>query len=105
MQRVIPKAVKQLALVLLLVVPIAVQAQFTFTTNGDNTITITRYTGPDGDVVVPDTIEGLAVTSIADQAFAYVNLTNVTIGNNVISIGNSAFFHCDNLTVITVDTN
>ncbi len=40
------------ALLLLLALPEAVQAQFTFTTN-NGAITITGYTGPGGDVTIP----------------------------------------------------
>src|SRR5262245_44501712 len=46
-----------------------VQAQFTYTTNSDNTITITGYTGSGGDVAIPDTIDGMAVTTIGPNAF------------------------------------
>ena len=41
-----------LPLLLLLTLPSAVQAQFTFTTN-NGTITIKGYTGLGGDVIIP----------------------------------------------------
>jgi hypothetical protein len=53
----------------LLALPATLQAQFTFTTNADNTITITLYTGPGGAVTIPDTTNGYPVTSIGDSAF------------------------------------
>jgi len=60
----------RLLLLLLLILPATVQAQFNYTaTNG--TITITGYTGPAGSVTVPGTIDLLPVTSIGDQAFEY----------------------------------
>jgi len=46
-----------LRLLLLLALPAAVQAQFTFTTN-NGTITITGYTGPGGDVTIPSWTNG-----------------------------------------------
>src|ERR1035437_6509749 len=56
-----------LLLLLLLILPHLVQAQFNYViTNG--TITITKYTGPVTAVTIPDTINGLPVTSI-DKAF------------------------------------
>ena len=61
-------AVKLLPLLLLLALPAAVQAQFTYTTN-DGTITITGYTGPSGDLTIPDTITGLPVANIGGGAF------------------------------------
>jgi hypothetical protein len=53
---------------LLLILPAAVQAQFTYTTN-NGMITITKYTGAGGAVTTLSTIHGLPVTSIGDYAF------------------------------------
>jgi len=74
------------------------QAQFTWTTNADNTITITSYTGSGGDVTIPTNINGLTVSSIGDSAFGgCTSLTNVTIPNGVTIIGNGAFAYCSSL--------
>ncbi len=43
------------------------------------------------DVVIPDKIGGVAVTSIGDFAFANQNLTSITIPSTVTSIGKGAF--------------
>ena len=48
--------------------PAVVQAQFTFTTN-NGAITITGYTGPGGNVTIPDTTNGYPVTSIGSVRF------------------------------------
>src|SRR2546426_6019712 len=53
---------------LFLTAPDAAQAQFRYRTN-NNSITITGYTGTNGVVTVPDTINGLPVVSIADNSF------------------------------------
>lgn len=54
---------------LLLAAPAVVQAQYTYTTNSDNTLTITGYSGPWGAVTIPTNIDGLRVTSIGSYAF------------------------------------
>jgi hypothetical protein len=54
-----------------------VRAQFNFTTN-NGTLTITQYTGPGGDVIIPDMLGGLPVSAIGSQAFFQLpNLTSV----------------------------
>jgi hypothetical protein len=86
----------------LLALPAAVPAQFTLTTN-NGTITITAYTGSGGAVTIPDTTNGLPVTSIAVDAFHQSDtVTSVTIGNNITSIGQNAFFQCTNLSEVTI---
>ena len=89
---------------ILLLIPWPATAQFTYTTN-NGTITITGYTGPGGAVSIPDTITGLPVTIIGQQAFYfYTSLTSVTIPNSVTSIGDYAFSQCWSLTNITIPT-
>jgi hypothetical protein len=79
------------------------QAQFDY--SGENgAATIIGYTGPGGDVVIPDTINGLLVTSIREGVFnANDRLTSVTIPYSVTSIGKSGLANCTRLTAITVD--
>jgi hypothetical protein len=80
----------------------AMQAQdFTYT-NNNGTITITGYTGPGGNVTIPNAIDGLPVTSIGASAFSYSSITSVTIPNSVTSIGDGAFNQCLHLTNATL---
>ena len=91
-------AANVLLALLLLALPADVQAQFTFTTNNDGTLTIAQYTGPGGDVTIPDTTNGLSVTIIGTNAFLYCrSLTNVTVPSSVTRIGEDAFALCTNL--------
>jgi hypothetical protein len=92
-----------LPLMLLLALPAAMRAQnVTYETN-NGAITITGYTGPSGAVTIPDTINGLPVTSIGDYAFIDdTGLTSVTIPDTVTNIGDYAFFDCTSLTSVTI---
>ena len=90
----------------LLVATSAAQAQFTYTTN-NGTITITGYTGSGGAVTIPNSINGLRVTSIAAYAisdFFHTALT-VTIPGGVTSIGDYAFEFNYNLSIVLFEGN
>jgi hypothetical protein len=93
--------VVMLPLLLLLALPAAVQAQFTFTTN-NGVITITGYTGSGGAVTIPSTTNGYPVTSIGAYAFESAGLTSVIIPDSVTSIGDDPFGNCESLTAITM---
>ena len=57
-------------------------------------------------MIIPDTINGLPVTSIGNWAFSYcTSLTSVTIPDSVTSIGDWAFSDCTSLTSVLVGTN
>lgn len=79
---------------------------YTYTV-ADNCATLTDCdTSISGDVTIPDTLGGYTVTSIGDLAFFLCdNLTSVTIPDGVISIGDSVFSNCDSLTNINVSEN
>ena len=66
-----------------------------------------NYNSYSGNVTIPSNViynnQNWSVTSIGDYAFYYCqNLTSVTIPNSVTSIGINAFFHCPNLTSVTI---
>ena len=87
---------------LLLALPAAVQAQFTYTTNNDGTLNVSGYTGG-GAVTISNSVNGLPVTSIGNNAFIDCSgLTSVTIGTNVTSIGDQAFIGIQSLTNVTI---
>lgn len=70
----------------------------------NGTVTITGYTGSGGAVIIPSTINGLPVTSIAYKAFYFSTLlTSVTVPASVNSIGDGAFVACANLGSVKVD--
>ena len=79
-----------------------VQGQYQYTTNADNTITITGYSGTNSVVIIPSKIDGLTVSCIGNQAFQSSTLTSVTIPNSVTSIGIYAFNSCYSLITATI---
>ena len=72
------------------------------TTNGKVTITDCDNVA-NGELVIPDTIEGNPVISIGDNAFGDCeNLTSITIPESVTSIGIRAFWSCTSLASIRI---
>ncbi len=121
-------AARFLPVLLFLAAPLMAPAQFSFTTNSDGSLNIAQYTGSGGAVVIPGTTNGLPITSIgdgaffdnttltsvtvgtnvaiiADQAFSYSSMTNVTLPDSVTNIAFDSFLDCNSLTAITVATN
>ena len=78
------------------------ERDFSFRFIDDGTaIEIVRYFGSATDVVIPEQIQGLPVTSIFYDAFNQQGLTGVIIPDSVTHIGSSAFRH-NQLTEITI---
>ena len=75
---------------------------FQYIIKNDNTISIVRYIGEDGFLII-SSINGVAITSIEDYAFFNcTSLTNVYISENVTSIGKKSFSDCTNLTSVEI---
>lgn len=89
-------------LVLLLVLPAPVHAQFTYTSSG-GAVTITGYNGPGGAVTIPNALGGLLVRFIGDHAFSgCTNITSVTLPSTIRMIGYYAFYQSTALTNVTM---
>jgi hypothetical protein len=118
--------------VLALVFPAAAQTNYlTWSTNADNTLTITSYFGPPGAIFIPSNINGLTVTIIGNgssilppsspetsisipetvvsfgvNAFAGGGyLTNLNVPSGLTNIGPWAFYGCFSLPEITIPSN
>jgi hypothetical protein len=74
------KPFRLLALLLVLLLAPAANAQFTFVTN-NGTLTVTGYTGPGGNVIIPSMTNGLLVVGVANSAFlaSHAMLFNFTL--------------------------
>lgn len=83
----------------------ASKEDFAWSVMDDGTVCIDSFTGKEqaGDthVVIPDQIDGLPVTKLAQEAFAYNDFVDtIVIPESVTFIGNSAFYHCSDLDAI-----
>ena len=97
---------RTITMALLLIVPFAAQAQYTYLTNADNTITITSYNDTLSVESITNVINGRTVAVVGASAFSgKVKLSSVTIPNSVTNIGSQAFYNCTNLTSVTIGTN
>lgn len=75
---------------------------YTYVTN-NGTITITGYTGPGGNVVIPSEINGLLVTCIGPFAFyAYGTITSLTIPDGITAVDNFAFYMCSSVVAVSL---
>ena len=79
-------------------------SDFIFDMNDDNiTLTLTKYEGHMGDIVIPATVVNRSIISIGYASFKdNMSLISVTIENGITEIGECAFFGCANLTNITI---
>ena len=69
----------------------------------DGTAEITGYKGSEADLIVPNTIDGYAVTKLGSKCFAGLgSIKSITLPDSVTSIGEKAFDYCRNLSSITL---
>ncbi|WP_414733977.1 leucine-rich repeat protein [Acetobacterium carbinolicum] len=77
--------------------------RFKVTKTADGIGTITGMNGSSTDIVIPETIGGLTITAISDQAFSGCsNLSSVTLPLGLTAIGAEAFNNCSKLTDIEI---
>ncbi len=70
--------------------------------NNIDTVTITGYKGNADTVVIPDEINGMAVTGIGDRAFNGSDLSGVVLPETLTAIGEGAFVNNYNLKEVTI---
>ena len=68
-----------------------------------STQTITKYVGTGGVVIIPDSINGVAVSAIGTNAFSNnANITGIVSPGTVKKIENNAFYYCTNLLSVII---
>lgn len=76
-----------------------------YTEYSDGTAVLTGYDGTLTELILPDTVDGLPLVAIADQAFDNEEkLTTLRIGRNIVRIGNEAFYNCPALREVELST-
>ncbi|MBI4856634.1 MAG: leucine-rich repeat protein [Acetobacterium woodii] len=80
---------------------VTVTTSFEVTKIADGSGIITGMNGSSTVIAIPETIDGVTISAIGDQAFYNRNITSVEIPKTVKTIGNQAFYNCLNLTTVT----
>ncbi len=72
--------------------------------NNPTKAVITKYSGQETKIIIPETLEGLPVTSISANAFSdNGNITYVKLPSSLLAISGKTFNMCSSLTEIDVD--
>ena len=81
-----------------------VSGNYTYEELSDGTISITKYTGTESKVEIPEKINGKTVSKIGNQAFmGNKNITEVSCRNDALtSIGEFAFCSCTSLKTVLI---
>nr|MCR5650881.1 leucine-rich repeat domain-containing protein [Lachnospiraceae bacterium] len=66
----------------------------------EHTVKLTKYTGSENEIHVPDVISGNTVTALGDSIFNGKNITSVELSDSVKTLGSNAFKNCKQLAVI-----
>ncbi len=76
---------------------------FEYTVADDNTVTVTKYTGTNAKVTIPEKINSKTVTAIGDSAFkGNTGITSVTLPKTLKTIKKYAFANCSALASINI---
>ena len=63
-------------------------------------VVVNSYEGTDTELVIPDSVQGVPVTAIGQEAFKNAGMTSVVIPEGVTNIGPEAFNRCENLETV-----
>ena len=78
-------------------------SMYTYSVSNGGAVIKSVDTTISGDVIIPSTLGGYPVTTIAQDAFKFCdNITSVTIPDSVTVISYQAFYGCDNLASINM---
>lgn len=75
-----------------------------FVINNDE-LMLTKYSGSDKDITIPDSYNNYKVTAIGKSVFSSSDITSVVIPDTVKEIQDYAFYGCNNLSSVTLSKN
>ena len=81
---------------------IAYRLELIYATKADGTLMVTGYQGNDKNVSIPAIVDGKRVTSIGDNAFLNSEIETINIAEGILTIGESTFEGCMNLSNVVL---
>ena len=82
-----------------------VTADYKYTENKDGTITISKYTGTETEIVIPSEIGGKTVTALGINAFYGSSVKSVVMPDTITTVSNGIFGSCKSLESISISKN
>lgn len=73
--------------------------------DADGGVAITEYTGTDMAVIIPATLDGKNVVDIKSGAFSNVEIKGVKLPDNIVKLGEFAFYYCTTLKEVIFGAN
>ena len=70
----------------------------------NNEVTITKYRGTSKNVIIPNKIENISVTTIGNHAFYFNKLTSIVLPETLITIGKFAFMQNKLINIVLPET-
>ena len=80
------------------------ESDFEYHDNGDGTCAVIACNSTADIIAVPETLNGLTVTSIEDNAFHSVPAEKIILPDTTEYIGTAAFFECEDLREVDLGT-
>ena len=71
--------------------------EYSYTITNDEVTIVSWHFSEETEIDIPAEINGYPVTAIGDNAFSSRKVSKVTIPDSVKTIGNKAFYFCENL--------
>lgn len=82
-----------------------VSGEFTYTLFTDGTAAVTAWSGADGVLNIPETLDGHTVVALENKALYKAQMTELVLPDTLEAVGNYAAMYCDKLEKVTFGKN